>query len=245
MKKHTISEEALRQAADLAAKSMLESLPDQPEYEQMPSDAFRQRMERLLRREEVRHVRRQMLRRMAATAAVVVVCLSVWVGTQPSTWAAASKWIDQVYYQSVLYQSDTPYIEGDVAAYELAWRPARFQYVVRVDGVREDGTGAIRTRAVFYCDVETQDVVVLRYGFLDEAATVLLPVRNKNYTKSKIVMGEKLMDLYTPSADYSDSYLFWMDEESDVYFYIKACVPREEMLHMARTVRPVEAPEAE
>jgi len=132
-----------------------------------------------------------------------------------------------------------------VAEYELAWRPQGYGYTVQIDGVPDAESGAIRTRAVFYCDVETQDVVVLRYGFLDEAAMVSLPLKNKNYTRSKIVLGETIVDMYMPIHDTLDSYLIWMDENTDVYFYIKAHVSQENLLRMAQSVRQVKIPQAQ
>ncbi|MBQ3578323.1 MAG: hypothetical protein IJK59_09465 [Firmicutes bacterium] len=120
----------LRTACSLYAASFEQALPDPSLYAVRPSDASFARMQPVLENAG-RLSPGPALRRLAAAAAVVVICFSSWFTADAGAREKIITWTKEIYENTISYKLEGDGDNGELYTYELGWVPRGFKEVRR------------------------------------------------------------------------------------------------------------------
>ena len=225
-----MNESVLRAAACEVRDAMLSSLPeDCPHYEASPR--FERRMERLLA--DPTNYARKMLRpwqekiARAAAMAAVSVGLSALLLSQlsPSAWAAVKRWFMEVRQWDIVYYFSGEATEKELPYYTIAELPEGYVYA---EEKNDDGYRRIRY------ENENGQRIRLEYNIMETGSAFV--VDTENMSVHNILVNGCSGQVFLSSDPKQGNAILWIDDDTNIQFFLNAFAEEPVLLHMAESV---------
>lgn len=232
MVKTELTDEALRNAAELVRESMLSSLRE----EEMPthefSEDFRESLlEEVRRNEQERARKRLVFRRCIAALLSAVVGLSLFFGLNTEARAAALQWAKKTTWGRTVF-SFFGDAEKALPEFKVTWLPEG------VELVQETSTSETRTK-VYYNTNDTSNGFVLECGIMDPDSEFFVIHDDADYEISPVQINTSYGTFYISQSKNASHGLVWFDEEAGVYFSIISYLDPAVILHIAESIKLV------
>ena len=225
-----ISEEMLREAAQEATKAYLESLPEPEECQHTFSPAFERRMNRLLRREKHKTLYPG-LQRIAGFLLVLVLCGSVFLGTNAQAREAFFGWIsEQVEGVRRYFHVGEATPSSEIVHYQIDI-PEGYQL--------EDSQESEAFFDYFY-ENEAKEYITFTYQYVIETSIGETYLDDREAEKKQITIHGNPADLYISYSEEEDNTVVWVDQETGALISITAFMDEEALIELAESVAPVE-----
>ena len=220
----------LRAAACEVRDAMLSSLPeDCPHYEASPR--FERRMERLLA--DPTNYARKMLRpwqekiARAAAMAAVSVGLSALLLSQlsPSAWAAVKRWFMEVRQWDIVYYFSGEATGKELPYYTITELPEGYVYA---EEKNDDGYRRIRY------ENEYGQRISLEYMTMVDGSAFWISTENMLVRDTAV--NDYPGQVFLSSDPKQGSAILWVNEDTNIQFFIDAFAEESVLLHMAESV---------
>ncbi|MBO4872577.1 MAG: DUF4367 domain-containing protein [Lachnospiraceae bacterium] len=218
----------LEEAADLLWREYTEAIENaEPKA---PSDAFDEKMIRLIRerarqREEQQKIgqtaRRKTIRRRLITAAVIVIAaLAGWLLLDKTAYAKISKWFKSLLGNRVSYSFSDDFRDDGLSVVRLGWIPEGSEIL------KEETNGTTKEYEILLC-FEDGTLLQFQYGFMYEGLVFgFEDVSEQALNIQQITVGDYTIECYLNVDSIENDYV-WMDEERNMYFCLTSYLPHE------------------
>ncbi len=223
----SFSAKELRMAAAEAERRMLAELsPDETPPHDF-SEAFAAKMEPLLKASGRREKTRQVMRTVAASIALIILCGVIWAATNAEARVAVQRWFKFTWNNIITYQFTEEWT-GKLPTYRPTWLP---------DGYREAGifdTGKL-------CDITYEDengnLIFFYYQAMDDGSELGFVILNEDEVRHESVLIKGLPgDFYICFTGNEQSCLIWMDEKNGLVFGVDSYLESDVILQIAESV---------
>lgn len=229
------SAKELRHAADRVEAQILAGLESQPQKHEF-SPEFHQKMEALLAQGRREERSRRVLRTVAASLAILIICAFSWLVSSAEARNAVQRWVRDAWRGNIVYR----FLGKDSSELPDArpvWLPSGYEetrtvlrkYHLSVTYQNEDGD------CIFY------DLEFMRDGI----ELNIIPASGEALFEEKVFVQGLPGVLYLSDSESEQSILIWMDEEAGLYYSICAGQDASVMLHMAESVEMTESAKKE
>jgi hypothetical protein len=206
---------------------MLEQLPEPSECRHTFSDEFEQKMRELMDRKNHHGAWHKFAHRAAAVILAVLLGLGAWLAVDQDARAAVTRWIREVYENSVFYRFSGEASIDQNHTYELAWIPEGYE---KVNQASTDTTQSVlyesKDSAFTFLWHNTHEGSLYKFdGTKGEGIPVLINGLEGHY--------------YPAANSNTTNDLVWIDDNSKTLFSISSYLPFEDILHIAESVKLV------
>lgn len=219
-------DEELRCAARLVSGAMGDFCPAPEDEDYEFSPGFHAKMAALIKKQRIRESAASALKGVASTAAVLVLCVSLWLGTDVEARADFKQWILTQYENSFVRS----FFDGDsarsVKGVEFGWLPEGCEEAE--SEVNEDSGYYL-----FYAD-DGRGFVLSYTTMTSDTFTAVLTGNVKH----------EVVEVNGSPADYFDDLdsdgsdiLWWTNEEAGIAFDLNAVLEKEEMIKIAENIK--------
>lgn len=223
---NSVTAKELRHAAILLEDHMIAGLETMQHHEF--SQAFQLKMEPLLTKSVREEKSRRVLQTIAASLAVVILCVFSWLATHAEAREAVQRWVREIWQNNVVYRflGEASFALPDTRP---AWLPEG--YVETEVDYRED------LLSVMYQN-ENDDIIIYITGTMKNGKKIdIVPAPSVDFREENVNIRGLPGTLYVSESE--QSILLWMDDVTGVYYSICANADSSVILHMADSVDSV------
>lgn len=221
------SDEALRAAARAVRESMLRALEEEEPEEHSFSEAFLEKIRKLVA------IDRQRLRRRAVWQRVAGIILGILIGSgfflafNAEARADFMSWVRSTYENSILYEffQGTKKEEAVLPEIEFTWLPGEYE----IQEVFNDGQSMTIVLST------SEDSILLNCFRLGESDH--FEVFTENYRHFEVSVSDNSADFFQSVDDNTDSILVWTDSDNTLEYNLYAQHPKELMIRIAEGIK--------
>ena len=225
--KAIITEDELKRAAKQVRECMLNALPEPEDCHYIFSPEFERKMKRLIYRQRREAKIRKTCRSIAAILLIILFLGSVWLSFDPKAYSEFTKWIKDVYQNSVVYHFFTNENETTSSKllpnYTFGWLP---------EGYKVEVIERTPTSMFLLAEDESNNAVMLNYAFINDQSELF--VFGNMLLSEEVKIGDYIGTLYyDPEAEGSNT-LVW--DNGEIVFYIDSVLSKEELTLIAENI---------
>lgn len=221
-----LDDEELRCAARLVSGAMGDFCPAPEDEDYEFSPGFHAKMAALIKKQRIRESAASALKGVASTAAVLVLCVSLWLGTDVEARADFKQWILTQYENSSLYQflfEDTD--KKELPMVRVGWMPEGYVQAEVFESENEID--------YIYTNGE-EDSIILSCIIMSSDSQVDIFDCEADYEKMEI--NGMSADFYLSQNQEDTNTLVWIDENAQVMYLLDANLEKAEMIKIAENV---------
>jgi len=221
MKKFSFTDDDLRKAIARVAEIRLKQLDELEDYTYTFSDAFNEKMARLIRRVMRRMYAVTFAKRVAAVFAAMLVGITAWLTFDVEARAAVFEWVKEVYENSIVYRYWGEPITHTLPQYDLTYLPDGFE---KVDGWDDETRSSS-----FYINKETGDAIIYEYRFINNYSHI--QIFEPTFDSYETVYIQENEKIYLPKNNTSNSNtILWINQTQDIFFKIDSTLEQNQIL---------------
>lgn len=229
MTEFSFSDKDLQLAAGKVRTALLESLPAPSDCTCEFSDSFLEKMELLFRQGKPRHPRKKLLLRIAAVFLALLIGVGALFAFSPEVRATVTRWVREVYENSILYRFLEEKESSIISDYEVGWLPEGYE---ESDVYKDDDL-----ISALYKNETGESIIINLYAMQNGEIHEMIYKDGTEYTHEKLLISGMPADYYevTDHSDSNDLVVFY--ETQNVVLHINGFLDEEAMVYIAENIR--------
>lgn len=223
--KHTFSKAELQKAAAKLREARLAALGPTDAFVHEFSPQFEQAMDRLVRKGQRKSARHKAVSIAASIFLVFVIGASITLAVSPQVRAAMITWLREQYENSIIYRfwgGDAP---SKFPTYQIKWLPddAELSYTIEEEAFF----------AAVYQSSNGEELITFSYSPAEEVRMMDIWGSTDN---SELLSINGMRGEYIPFEDRSGGDVMWIDESTQIVFYLSSTLDKSTIISIAESV---------
>ncbi len=229
MSQITLSDEALKQAAASVRQSLLDSLPPPSQCEHEFSPTFRDKMQKLMSKYDLRRSIRKTMQRAAMFFLAALIGVSAWLTVDAQAREAFFTWVREVYEEHIVYRFFGEPVAESLPAYRITWLPEGYEEV-------DAHEGEAAFNALYQKGDDIMSAFVFEYFFVQNSSLIEMQFDEAGYLHKTVNINGIQADFYLALNPDETNDLVWFDEDTNIVFSLNGSPEESVMVHIAESV---------
>lgn len=223
--KHKYYKAELQKAAAKLREARLAALGPTDAFIHEFSPQFEQAMDHLVRKGRRKSVRNKAVSIAASILLIFVIGASITLAVSPQARAAVITWLREQYENSIIYRFWGGDATSDFPTYQIGWLPDDAELSYRIE--EEMFFAAV------YQSSNGEELITFSYSPADEVRMMDIWGSTDN---SELLSINGMRGEYIPFEDRSGGDVMWIDESTQIVFYLSSTMDKSTIISIAESV---------
>jgi len=209
--------------------ALIDSLPAPDKCNFTFSSEFERKMDVLFKQYKKYQIVNSIKKCIAAVFIAIICSSSLYLAINVEVRATVFEWIQQVYENSIVYKYFGEKKIDKLPEYELGYLPDDF---VEVDGLENE-----MMKTVFFMNINTEDVLIFEYGFIDGTSNLTVFDIDVNKKSEKILINGYEADFYEADIQSMANSLIWFDNTHSIIFKLDSSLDKQTIIKISEGIK--------